>query len=141
MASKKTAGRPPKFSSAEEMQQKIDEYFQKCEGTVLKDKDGSIFKDKSGNPVIIGARPLTMTGLAIALGFSSRQSLLNYKAKKEFMDTITRARARVEQFAEECLFDKNTANGAKFSLANNFEGWKEKQEVDVTEHKKLEELL
>ena len=44
------------------------------------------------------------------------------------MDTITRARARVEQFAEECLFDKNTANGAKFSLANNFEGWKEKWE-------------
>ena len=141
MATTKTAGRPPKYKSKEEMQQKIDKYFQDCEGTVLKNDDGSIFKDKNGNPVIIGAKPLTMTGLALALGFSSRQSLLNYKAKKEFMDTITRARARVEQFAEECLFDKNTANGAKFSLANNFEGWKEKQDIDITEHQKLEELL
>ena len=123
------------------MQEKIDNYFKECEGEVLKNEDGSIFTDKNGMPVIVGARPLTMSGLANALGFSSRQSLLNYEGKKEFMDTIMRARARVEQYTEECLFDKNSANGAKFSLANNFEGWKEKQEVEVTEHYKLEDLL
>lgn len=141
MASKKRVGRPPKFKSKEEMQEKIDKYFEECNGTVLKNEDGSIFKDKNGMPVVIGVRPLTMSGLANALGFSSRQSLLNYEGKKEFMDTIMRARARVEQYTEECLFDKNSANGAKFSLANNFEGWKEKQELEVTEHCKLEDLL
>ena len=141
MAKKKTVGRPPKFKSKEEMQEKIDKYFEDCQGKVLKNEDGSIFKDKNGMPVVMGVRPLTMSGLANALGFSSRQSLLNYEGKKEFMDTITRARARVEQYTEECLFDKNSANGAKFSLANNFEGWREKQEIDLTEHSKLEELL
>ncbi|MBQ4560244.1 MAG: DNA-packaging protein [Tyzzerella sp.] len=141
MAKKKSVGRPPKFKNKEEMQEKIDNYFKECEGEVLKNEDGSIFTDKNGMPVIVGARPLTMSGLANALGFSSRQSLLNYEGKKEFMDTIMRARARVEQYTEECLFDKNSANGAKFSLANNFEGWKEKQEVEVTEHYKLEDLL
>ena len=141
MAKKKTVGRPPKFKSKEEMQEKIDNYFKECEGEVLKNEDGSIFVDKNGMPVIVGARPLTMSGLANALGFSSRQSLLNYEVKKEFMDTIMRARARVEQYTEERLFDKNSANGAKFSLANNFEGWKEKQEVEVTEHYKLEDLI
>lgn len=141
MASKKKVGRPPKFKSKEEMQEKIDNYFEECKGTILKNEDGSIFRDKNGMPVVVGVRPLTMSGLANALGFSSRQSLLNYEGKKEFMDTIMRARARVEQYTEECLFDKNSANGAKFSLANNFEGWKEKQELEVTEHHKLEDLL
>jgi predicted ATPase len=47
------------------------------------------------------------------------------------MDTITRAKATVEQYAEERLYDKDGANGAKFSLANNFEGWKEKQSIEA----------
>jgi hypothetical protein len=141
MASKKKVGRPPKFKSKEEMQEKIDTYFADCEGKILKDDKNNPILDKNGKPVIYGTRPLTMSGLANALGFSSRQSLLNYEGKKEFMDTIMRARARVEQYTEECLFDKNSANGAKFSLANNFEGWKEKQELEVTERHKLEDLL
>ena len=74
---------------------------------------------------------MTITGLALALGFNSRQSLLNYQAKEEFLDTITRAKAKVEQYAEERLFDKDGANGAKFSLANNFEGWREKQQIEA----------
>ncbi len=142
MATKKgKVGRPPKYANKEELEQKIEDYFKKCEGIVLKNDKGEIIFDKNGQPVIINRRPITMSGLANALGFQSRQSLLNYEGKKEFMDTIMRARARVEQFAEESLFDKNTANGAKFSLANNFEGWKEKADIDVTEHHKLEDLL
>ena len=42
------------------------------------------------------------------------------------MNTITRAKSRVEEYAEMRLFDKDGANGAKFSLANNFKQWKEK---------------
>ncbi|KAA5659602.1 hypothetical protein F3G60_33715, partial [Pseudomonas aeruginosa] len=67
--------------------------------------------------------PPTVTGLALALGFNSRQSLLNYQGKAEFMDTITRAKARVEQYTEERLFDRDGSNGAQFSLRNNFKGW------------------
>lgn len=125
------AGRPPKYKSKEEMQEKIDEYFKECEGKVLKDSNGEPILYKNGEPVIYGTKPLTITGLALALGFNSRQSLLNYKAKKEFLDTITRARTRVEQYVEESLFYKDSANGAKFSLANNFEGWKEKKQVEA----------
>jgi hypothetical protein len=78
------------------------------------------------------SEPPTITGLALALGFNSRTSLLNYEDKEEFLNTITRAKARVEKYAESRLFDKDGANGAKFSLANNFRNWKEKQEVEVT---------
>lgn len=131
MAADKKAGRPPKFKSKDEMQQKIDEYFKECEGHVLKDKDNNPVFDKHGYPVMVGIKPLTITGLARALGFSSRQSLLNYEGKKEFLDTITRARMRVEEYVEESLFYKDTAKGAMFSLSNNFEGWKEKKQVEA----------
>lgn len=118
-----TVGRPPRYKSKEEMQEKIDQYFKKCEGNPLKDENGNIIFNKFGYPVFIDRRPPTVTGLALALGFTSRQALLNYQAKKEFVDTIARAKSRVEQYAEERLFDKDGSSGAQFSLRNNFKGW------------------
>ena len=106
MATKKAVGRPPKYKSKEEIEEKIDAYFKQCEGEVLKDNNGNTVFNKFGNPVIINQRPPTVTGLALALGFSTRLSLLNYQGKKEFMNTITRAKARVEAYAEERLFDR-----------------------------------
>lgn len=124
-------GRPLMFKTKEEMQEKIDKYFEQCEGTEKVDADGNVFTDKYGDPILFGRKPLTITGLALALGFNSRQALLNYQGRKEFNDTITRAKSRIEQYAEERLYDKDGANGAKFSLANNFEGWKEKQQIEA----------
>lgn len=129
------------YNTAEEMQEMIDKYFDQCEGTMKVDEEGNVFTDKYGEPVMFGRKPLTITGLALALGFNSRQALLNYQAKDEFYDTIMRAKARIEQYAEERLFDKDGANGAKFSLSNNFEGWKEKQQIDGNFNVKLEDLI
>ncbi len=99
---------------------------------MLADKDGNPVFDKHGNPIIVGQKPPTITGLALALGFTTRQGLLNYQGKKEFLDTITRAKAKVEQYTEERLFDRDGTNGAQFSLRNNFKGW------NGIEEKKLE---
>lgn len=129
--SENRVGRPPAYKSAKEIQEKIDAYFKDCNGKPLLDDEGHVMTDKNDEPIIVGQRPLTITGLALALGFNSRQSLLNYQGKPEFMDTITRAKAMVEQYAEERLYDKDGANGAKFSLANNFEGWREKQQIEA----------
>lgn len=131
MSEEKKVGRPPMYNSAEEIQSKIDEYFESCKGEILYNSEGEPLMDKYGNVIRVGVRPLTITGLALALGFTSRRALLNYQDKDEFVHTITRAKAKVEQYAEERLFDKDGANGAKFSLANNFEGWKEKREIDA----------
>ena len=130
-------GRPPMYNTKEEMQEKIDAYFKECEGTPIVDDEGNVFRDKNGVPIMKGAKPLTITGLALALGFNSRQALLNYQGKEEFYDTITRAKAVVEQYAEERLFDKDGANGAKFSLSNNFAGWREKQQIEADVNGKM----
>ena len=113
-------GRKPTFTSAEEMQEKIDAYFASCEPELLRDGDGTPMLNKNGEPVYVGGRPMTIQGLALALGFTSRQSLLNYKAKREFVDTVTRARLRVEQYAAERLFDLDAQRGAQFTLAYGF---------------------
>lgn len=132
MAENNVTGRPPFYKTAEEMQVVIEQYFEKCKGTFLiDDTTGKYFVDKNGMPVVINSRPPTITGLALALGFASRQALLNYQEKDEFNDTITRAKTRVEQYAEERLFDKDGANGAKFSLSNNFKGWADKQKIEA----------
>ena len=111
------------YKSKEEIQEKIDKYFSDCEGEVLKDEEGNPILNKYGGVIIMGSKPPTITGLALALGFASRQALLNYQGKEEFNDTIMRAKSRVEQYAEERLFDRDGSNGAQFSLKNNFKGW------------------
>ncbi len=126
-------GRPCKFlpEDVEELERRAEQYFESCKGEVLFDKDGNPVVDKYGLPVIYGEEPLTITGLALAFGFCSRQQMLEYQGREDFHDTITRAKAKVERYAEKRLFDKDGANGAKFSLANNFKGWSEKKEVSA----------
>lgn len=82
MATKKVVGRPPKYKSKEEIEEKIEEYFKECEGEILKDDEGKPIFNKFGSPVVINQRPPTVTGLALALGFSTRLSLLNYQGKR-----------------------------------------------------------
>ncbi len=122
--------REPKYKSTKAMQEIIDQYFRDCEGTPLRDETGEIVFDKYGQPVITGERPPTVTGLALALGFTSRQALLNYQSKDGFVDTVTRAKSRIEAYAEERLFDRDGVNGAKFSLSNNFKGWSDKVNLE-----------
>ena len=128
--SENKVGRPATYKTVEEMQRVIDKYFDDCMGEYITDDEGNLMTDKNGHPVMTKPRPLTITGLALALGFTGRQALLNYEDKEEFVDTIKRAKSRIEQYAEERLFDKDGVNGAKFNLSNNFKGWSEKQQID-----------
>ena len=81
--------------------------------------------DPTGQTAPAAAMPPTVSGLALALGFSCRRDLNAYQGKKEFCTTITRAKAQCEAYAEERLFDRDGTNGAQFSLRCNF-GWNEK---------------
>ena len=105
-----------KYKTVNEMQQAIDKYFMDC------DNEG---------------KPYTVTGLALALGFLSRQALINYEGYTDaddinFHDTIKRAKARVENNnVENMLLGKYNATGSIFVLKNNFD-WRDKQEVENT---------
>lgn len=111
---KPRVGRPPKFQDVEELQRKIDAYFDSCH-----DENGKLI------------RPYTITGLALALD-TSRKVLLDYESKDdEISNTIKKAKLRIENFAEEQLYtNKNTA-GVIFNMVNNY-GWVNRQESNVT---------
>lgn len=128
------SGRKPRYTSAEQIQAMIDQYFERCEGQILRDDEtGEPIFDKFGRPVIVGATPPTVTGLALALGFATRLGLLRYQGKQEFNEVITRAKSRVEAYAEARLFDRDGANGARFTLDCNFKWGQSRDEGDGKE--------
>lgn len=129
-----TGGRPPKYKSKKQIQELIEKYFEECNGIPFFDDDGNPLRTDKGYIIYrVQPKPPTVTGLALALGFTSRQALLNYQAKDEFIDTITRAKTRIEEYAEMRLFDRDGVNGAKFSLINNFKGWRDKPNEEAEE--------
>lgn len=141
MASRKNPlGVPPRYKTVEEMQKKIDAYFTTCEGTPFLDENGEPMRNKNGHVIYDDRHPPTVTGLALALGFTSRQALLNYQNKPAFVDTVTRAKARCEQYAEERLYDKDGSSGAQFSLRANF-GWNDKPQETQLEEKSVDDGL
>jgi hypothetical protein len=102
-------GRPLKFNSVEDLQIKIDEFF---EITPVEDR--------------------TITGLALHLN-TFRDVLMDYEAgnyddDKDFSSTIKRAKARIANEYEKRLVKRGNA-GDIFALKNF--GWSDKQEIDM----------
>ena len=124
------AGRPRKYETVEELEQLIEEYFELSEGEPLLDAEGAPVTYKGQVVMVKGYHP-TVTGLALHLGLRSRQAVLNYQGRPEFNDAITRAKLKIEDYANQRLFDKDGVQGAKFTLTNNYEGYKEKTETDL----------
>lgn len=97
-----------KFKSVKKLQEAIDKYFDDC--------------DEKG-------RPYTVSGLAYELD-TTRRTLLDYEEKDGFSHVIKKAKARIETFNEEQLYNKNVPTvGVIFNLKNNYD-WKDKQEIE-----------
>lgn len=107
---KNKGGRPRIFSSPEEMQEKIDHYF---------------------NEIVTSINPPTVAGLSFHLGFSDRHTLTEYAKYPEFSATVKRAKLQIEMFLEKRLLWDGPVVGPIFNLKNNF-GWKDKVETENT---------
>lgn len=114
-------GRPRLFKSRKELCEKIDSYFDSVGTHVVTDSEGNAVFDKRGQPVMREKIP-TVTGLARHLGMNSRQTLINYKNSEKFGDIVSDAKMRIEEYAEERLYDRDGQRGAEFNLRCNF-GW------------------
>ena len=71
----------------------------------------------------------TITGLALALGFDSRQSIYDYEKRDEFSYIIKRAKLFVEMSYEDDLRTQYSS-GSIFALKNM--GWTDKSEIEQT---------
>ena len=119
---KNLGGRPLKFKTPEELESKIEEYSQWAEDN---------------------KKHITVTGLAWYLD-TNRQTLSNYQdeeselykniedgVKVRYIDSIKKAKARIEMEYEDSLYNKNSVVGAIFTLKNNY-GYVDKQEIEQT---------
>jgi len=120
-------GRPPIYNTNEDLENKVNEYFEK--GVKMK----SVLVGKGDNKEVIEIPVPTITGLAYYLGFESRQSFYDYEKYEQFSYTIKRARLFIEKEYEELLQVGNTT-GAIFALKNM--GWIDKTHSDITTNDK-----
>ena len=97
------------YETPHQLQVKITEYIKKFE-----------------NPSD-GDKPPTITGMALHLGFCSRQSFYDYEKRGGFSYIIKAARSFMEQKHEENLFNP-ACTGSIFWLKNA--EWSDKQEID-----------
>jgi len=105
-------GRPKKYKTSDEMQKKIDKYFERCDNMEL---------------------PYTVEGLAYTLDLD-RKSLLNYSKDQEFFHTIKRAKDKVLfRLSELSLSGKINPSVTIFNLKNNYD-YTDRQEIkqDIT---------
>ncbi len=101
-------GRPRKYKTPEELNDKVDEYVAVCKAE---------------------EEPITWTGMALHLGFYGRQEMDNYQNYDGFSDTVKRAKAIVQNAYEKRLAG-NSPTGAIFALKNM--GWSDKHETAIT---------
>jgi hypothetical protein len=101
-------GRPRMIRSAEHFQLMVDMYVSRCQEL---------------------DEPMTITGLAIALGLSSREALSNYEQDyPEFLDVAKKARLLVENSYEKLALRKQgNVAGPIFCLKQM--GWADRQEI------------
>jgi hypothetical protein len=100
------AGQPPKYKTAQELQDKFDNYVVEC--------------------LELEKRP-TISRAAYELGFASRQSLYDYESNPKFSYTIKRIKLFIES-----IYEENVEKGAGFIFALKNFGWTDKTEVEST---------
>jgi hypothetical protein len=98
----KANGRPRLYDTPEQFDAKVKEYQTYCE---------------------VKEQPVTWTGLALFLGFSSRQSIDEYLNYDGFSDSVKRAKTFVEWHYEMKLHQPSPT-GSIFALKNF--GWSDK---------------
>lgn len=115
-------GRPKKYANKEDLENKINSYFDWCDS-----QKQELYNDKGQITKVI-SKPYTVSGLCLYLGIT-RETLNQYEDNNDYSDTIKRAKMRIENDVEEGIMTGriNTISGI-FNLKNNF-GWKDKQEI------------
>ena len=125
------AGRKKKYEDPATLQRAINAYFRKCDQS---------WADS-------GEHPPTVTGLALALGFTDRKQLIDFGKREQRIDqalaeaetdeerealaadletarelntAIISAKARIEAWNHEHLYNNATYKGAAWTLEHNF---------------------
>ena len=131
------AGRPLKFTTVEKLATACDAYFESCWEERTETVNAEIvkgeYKEAKSIKKRVQVRPYTITGLALFLD-TTRDVLLDYEnleERKEYSNTIKRAKLRCQNYAEEYLYYGKNPAGAMFNLKANYK-WEDKQHIETS---------
>jgi DNA-packaging protein gp3 len=121
-----------KFTSVRRLNTLITQYFNYIKGKKQAVPNAIAAKTKTTKQLIWAREPEppTLSGLALYLGFDSRQQFETYEAKPRYGAPLRRARLRIESVYEKKLHF-HSSSGAVFALKNL--GWKDKAAEKVPE--------
>ena len=148
-------GKKPAFSSPQQLQAEVDQYFESCYGPLIDWKKNELVYDKNGEVVKAQVEPFTVAGLAYYIGVPTEvldkitwgwfDDLEDTTDEDELCSAILkRAKQRINLYAEKRLYDRDGVVGAKFVLDHHFKmiGQKESAEIEAlrkqTEYKMQE---
>lgn len=115
-------GNPRRWRSAIALQAAVDTYFEEC-------------TEKGRVP--------SVAGLALALGFMSRQALYRYTDREnennsdDYVTIITRAKLKIEEENIQLSYNRDASAGARFILQNGF-NYSDKKEISTNSVIKVE---
>jgi hypothetical protein len=124
------AGHPPLYDSKEKLSQKIDEYFESREIEFYKNEDGEPIMSK-GAPMIKSLNAPSVTGLALYLGYASRQSIYDNEKNEQFSYIIKRARAKVEEWVYQASMSGTIKDSVGIFILKQF-GYSDRQDIDLS---------
>lgn len=149
-------GQKPTFSSPQQLQAEVDQYFESCYGPLIDWKKHEPVYDKNGEMIRVQVEPFTVSGLAYYIGIPTDMldrvtwgwfdDLDDTTDEDELCSTILkRAKQRIAMYSEKRLYDREGVVGAKFVLDHHFQmlGQKEAAEIEAMQKQaeyKMQEL-
>jgi hypothetical protein len=122
------------FKTARKLTDEVEAYFRYIEGEhTTETKSGKEQKIYSREP-----EPATITGLALFIGFDSRQQFDDYEKNGALGYVISRGRLRIEALYEKKLHQQSPS-GAIFALKNL--GWNEKTDERSTSGNRVDNII
>lgn len=133
-----TKGVRPKFITVEQLEGKIEEYWESCNGVIFDNKGQPIRKE---DETFLRGQvcPYTVSGLALYLGVAT-STIKKFKEGridmlldemhadtddvKTFANVIAKAKQRIESYAEKRLYDRDGQKGGQYVLDAAF-NWRE----------------
>jgi len=131
---KNKGGRPLKFKNPAELEDKIKEYFDRCDEWKMVTKIQNGVKLSMNTPF-----PYTVEGLCVYLDID-RKTLLAYQWEREwspnndteFLHTVNKAKEKILQnLKERALMWENNAAVSIFNLKNNY-GYKDQNQTELS---------
>lgn len=122
-------GRPVKYETVEQIQERVESYWETIGPVFLEDKEGNLIRDVQGKPIKIGSVNPNILGLAEHLDITL-ETLNQYQKREDLSATVTRAKQKIQQWLVSRFADGDVKPaGLQFQLKNQH-GWKDESTVN-----------